>query len=126
MLVHELTSRFRPALRLPRRSCAESTAFEVSRLNLGSTPVHLGDPVQWVNQPWFTWSSGQLVLTSQRRSATGQLRSTTGQCRSKPLGVWNFVRFGHHPPSTYVLMENFYRRSSQETSTRKGVIGDTP
>ncbi|MED6120627.1 hypothetical protein PIB30_022598 [Stylosanthes scabra] len=51
MLVHEPTSRFGPALRLPRRSCAESAAFEVSRLNLGSTPVHLGDPVQWVNQP---------------------------------------------------------------------------
>ncbi|MED6120548.1 hypothetical protein PIB30_021711 [Stylosanthes scabra] len=49
--VHEPASRFGPALRLPRRSCAESAAFEVSRLNLGSTPVHLGDPVQWVNQP---------------------------------------------------------------------------
>ncbi|MED6222224.1 hypothetical protein PIB30_062315 [Stylosanthes scabra] len=51
MLVHEPTSRFGPALRLPRRSCAESAAFEVSRLNLGSTPIHLGDPVQWINQP---------------------------------------------------------------------------
>ncbi|MED6200051.1 hypothetical protein PIB30_081516 [Stylosanthes scabra] len=43
--------RFRPTLWLPRRSCAESAAFEDSRLNLGSTPAHLGGPVQWVNQP---------------------------------------------------------------------------
>ncbi|MED6112577.1 hypothetical protein PIB30_062903 [Stylosanthes scabra] len=51
MLVHEPTSRFRPALRLPRRSCAKSAAFEASRVHAGLTPVHLGDPVQWVNQP---------------------------------------------------------------------------
>ncbi|MED6210015.1 hypothetical protein PIB30_060091 [Stylosanthes scabra] len=51
MLVHEPASRFRRALRLPRRSFAESATFEASRVHLGSTPVHLGDPVQWVNQP---------------------------------------------------------------------------
>ncbi|MED6170877.1 hypothetical protein PIB30_035345 [Stylosanthes scabra] len=51
MSVHEPTSRFGPALTLPRRSCAKSVAFNASRLNLGSTPVHLGGPVQWVNQP---------------------------------------------------------------------------
>ncbi|MED6195947.1 hypothetical protein PIB30_042615 [Stylosanthes scabra] len=71
MSVAESTSRFGLALRLPRRSCAESAAFEALRLNLGSTPVHLGDPVQWVTNPWFSWSIGQLVLTSQCRSTTG-------------------------------------------------------
>ncbi|MED6151297.1 hypothetical protein PIB30_081182 [Stylosanthes scabra] len=40
--VHEPASRFRPALRLLRRSCAESTVFDASRLNPSSTPVHLG------------------------------------------------------------------------------------
>ncbi|MED6200049.1 hypothetical protein PIB30_081514 [Stylosanthes scabra] len=49
--VQEPVSRFGPALWLQRQSCAESAAFEDSRLNLGSTPVHLGGPVQWVNQP---------------------------------------------------------------------------
>ncbi|MED6164370.1 hypothetical protein PIB30_089289 [Stylosanthes scabra] len=49
--VHEPASRFGPALRLPRRSCAESAAFEASRVHPSSTPVHLGDPVQWVSQP---------------------------------------------------------------------------
>ncbi|MED6198431.1 hypothetical protein PIB30_066208 [Stylosanthes scabra] len=49
--VHEPTSRFGPALRLPRRSCAESAAFEASRVHPGLTPIHLGDLVQWVNQP---------------------------------------------------------------------------
>ncbi|MED6194149.1 hypothetical protein PIB30_025877 [Stylosanthes scabra] len=45
MSVHESTSRFGPALRLSRRSCAESVAFDASRLNPGSTPVHLGGPI---------------------------------------------------------------------------------
>ncbi|MED6185535.1 hypothetical protein PIB30_058043 [Stylosanthes scabra] len=47
--VHEPTSSFGPALRLSRRSCAESAAFEASRVHPDLTPVHLGDPVQWVN-----------------------------------------------------------------------------
>ncbi|MED6177424.1 hypothetical protein PIB30_097942, partial [Stylosanthes scabra] len=50
-LVQEWTSRFRPALRLSRRSWVESAAFGTLRLNPGSTSVHLGEPVQWVNQP---------------------------------------------------------------------------
>ncbi|MED6201019.1 hypothetical protein PIB30_090930 [Stylosanthes scabra] len=61
MSVHEPVSRFGSALWFPRRSCAESAAFEDSRLNPGSTPVHLGDPVQWVNQPMVhlvKWSTG--------------------------------------------------------------------
>ncbi|MED6188236.1 hypothetical protein PIB30_084103 [Stylosanthes scabra] len=49
--VHDSASRFGLALRLPRRSWDESTAFGASRLNPGSTPGHLGEPVQWVNQP---------------------------------------------------------------------------
>ncbi|MED6171124.1 hypothetical protein PIB30_037856 [Stylosanthes scabra] len=51
MLVHELASRFGPALRLSGRSWAESAVFEISQLNPGSTLVHLGESVQWVNQP---------------------------------------------------------------------------
>ncbi|MED6108332.1 hypothetical protein PIB30_022922 [Stylosanthes scabra] len=56
MLVHEPASRFGPALKLPRRSCAESAASEASRLNPGSTSVRY-----WVirsnglTNPWFTW-----------------------------------------------------------------------
>ncbi|MED6172158.1 hypothetical protein PIB30_047442, partial [Stylosanthes scabra] len=44
--VHDPASRFGPALRLPRRSCAESAVFDASRLNPSSTPVHLDDSVQ--------------------------------------------------------------------------------
>ncbi|MED6199109.1 hypothetical protein PIB30_072806 [Stylosanthes scabra] len=49
--VHEPDSRFGMALRLSGRSWAESAAFKASRLNPDSTPVHLGEPVQLVNQP---------------------------------------------------------------------------
>ncbi|MED6199926.1 hypothetical protein PIB30_080421 [Stylosanthes scabra] len=41
-----------------------------------------------LSNPWFTRSTGQLVLTGQRRSATGQLRSTTVQCRSMAVNVF--------------------------------------
>ncbi|MED6211337.1 hypothetical protein PIB30_072741 [Stylosanthes scabra] len=88
MLVHEPNSRFGPALRLPRRSCAESAAFEVSRLNLGSTPVHLGDPVQWVNQPMVHLVNGQLVLTGI------VARCRKSECYNNndlfnPMDMWN-------------------------------------
>ncbi|MED6185841.1 hypothetical protein PIB30_060857 [Stylosanthes scabra] len=71
--VHEPASRFRPALRLPRRSCAESAAFKTSRLNPGSTPVHLGDPVQWVNQP--------MVLLVNRSTAPTRHKKSNGYTR---------------------------------------------
>ncbi|MED6166437.1 hypothetical protein PIB30_109242, partial [Stylosanthes scabra] len=47
-LVHESASRFGPALRLSGQSWAESAAFGALRLNPSSTPVQLGEPVQWV------------------------------------------------------------------------------
>ncbi|MED6129830.1 hypothetical protein PIB30_111911, partial [Stylosanthes scabra] len=51
MSVHEPTSRFGPALRFLGQSWAESAVFGASRLHLDSTPVHLGELVQWVNKP---------------------------------------------------------------------------
>ncbi|MED6166452.1 hypothetical protein PIB30_109403, partial [Stylosanthes scabra] len=80
-LVHKSASRFGPALRLSGQSWAESAAFGALRLNPSSTPVQLGEPIQWVKvnrfngltNPWFTWSTGQLFLTSQHRSTTSHV-----------------------------------------------------
>ncbi|MED6153374.1 hypothetical protein PIB30_101365, partial [Stylosanthes scabra] len=82
--VHEPSSMFGPALRLRRRSWAESAAFEALRLNPGSAPIHLGDPVQWVNQPMV-----HLVNRSTGFDQTTPVshRSTTCQRRSKPVKV---------------------------------------
>ncbi|MED6122023.1 hypothetical protein PIB30_035757 [Stylosanthes scabra] len=89
MLVHEPASRFGPALRLPRRSWTETAAFEASRLNPGLTPVHLGDPVQWVNQPMVHLVNRSTGLDQStpisHRSAPANHRSTAakvGQRRS--------------------------------------------
>ncbi|MED6201665.1 hypothetical protein PIB30_097217, partial [Stylosanthes scabra] len=49
--VQESASRFGMALRFSGRNWAESTAFGALRLNPGSTSVHLGEQVHWVNQP---------------------------------------------------------------------------
>ncbi|MED6163605.1 hypothetical protein PIB30_081599 [Stylosanthes scabra] len=50
--VHEPASRFGSALRLPGRSGAESAAFGSSRLNPGSAPVHLVEPVNGLTNPF--------------------------------------------------------------------------
>ncbi|MED6125062.1 hypothetical protein PIB30_064908 [Stylosanthes scabra] len=64
---------------LPGRSGAASAAFGDLRPNPGSAPVHLIEPVQWVNQLMVQLVNHQLVFTSQRRLVTGQCRSATGQ-----------------------------------------------
>ncbi|MED6137608.1 hypothetical protein PIB30_066531 [Stylosanthes scabra] len=76
--VHELASRFGPALRLSWRSWAESAIFGASRLNPGSTPVHLGELVQWDNKPMV-----HLVNRS-----TGLDQSTLVSCRSTAGQRW--------------------------------------
>ncbi|MED6129049.1 hypothetical protein PIB30_103915, partial [Stylosanthes scabra] len=73
--IHEPTSRFRPTLRLPGRSWTKTAVSEASRLNLGSTPVHLGYPVQWVNQPMVHLVNRSTGLDQSTPVNSGQLWS---------------------------------------------------
>ncbi|MED6140482.1 hypothetical protein PIB30_093661, partial [Stylosanthes scabra] len=76
-LVQESASRFGLPLRLSGRSWAESAAFGTSRLNPGSTPVHLGEPVHWVNQPmvhlvnWSTSLDQSMLVNHQLIAVNG-------------------------------------------------------
>ncbi|MED6128861.1 hypothetical protein PIB30_102171, partial [Stylosanthes scabra] len=44
-----------------------------------------------LTNPWFTRSTDQLVLTSQRRSATGQPPVNAGQSRSTTVNLFLFL-----------------------------------
>ncbi|MED6207712.1 hypothetical protein PIB30_038178, partial [Stylosanthes scabra] len=87
--VHEPSSRFGPALRLRRRSWAESAAFEALQLNPGSAPVHLGDPVQWVNQP---------MVHLVNRSTAVNAGQTSPQPLSSLTPNLSFLHGVTHPP----------------------------
>ncbi|MED6163875.1 hypothetical protein PIB30_084219 [Stylosanthes scabra] len=84
--LHEPASRFGPALRLLGRSWAESAAFEPSQLNLGSTLVHLDEPVQWVNKPMVHLVNRSIGLDQSMPINSG-LPPVNGGQRRKSLSV---------------------------------------
>ncbi|MED6120549.1 hypothetical protein PIB30_021712 [Stylosanthes scabra] len=98
-------------LEVAEAKLAESDAFEVLRLNLGSTPVHLGDSVQWVNQPMVHLVNRSTGLD---QSTPISHRLTTGKCRSTAVNVF-FLAPARHKKS------NGYTRISRIRTTENSV-----
>ncbi|MED6150858.1 hypothetical protein PIB30_076641 [Stylosanthes scabra] len=90
-----------PALRLLRRSCAESVAFEALRLNRGSTSVDLGDSAQWVNQPMVLLINRSTGLDQSTPVNFSQPSVNDGQSWSKLVngGQLFFLALARHKNS---------------------------